>query len=43
MMAGITNATLTMATSVGHFMQREDPELVMSAIERVLSVARRSK
>jgi hypothetical protein len=43
MMAGITNATLTMATSVGHFMQREDPELVMSAIERVLFVARRSK
>jgi pimeloyl-ACP methyl ester carboxylesterase len=43
MMDGVTNATLTVATSVGHFMQREDPELVMSAIQRVLLLASRAK
>ena len=40
MMEGVTNATLTVATSVGHFMQREDPDLVIAAIQRVVSAAR---
>jgi pimeloyl-ACP methyl ester carboxylesterase len=43
MMEGTSNGTLTVATSVGHFMQRDDPDLVVSAIQRVLTLARRAK
>jgi hypothetical protein len=41
-MAGVTNATLTVATAVGHHMQGEDPELVLSAIQRVVTAASRN-
>jgi pimeloyl-ACP methyl ester carboxylesterase len=41
MMEGSKNATLTIATSVGHYMQGEDPELVLSAIQRVVTAAGR--
>jgi hypothetical protein len=40
--AGVNNATLTVATAVGHNMQGEDPELVLSAIQRVITVAGRN-
>jgi hypothetical protein len=42
MMEGVKNATLTVATAVGHYMQAEDPDLVLSAIQRVVTAAGRS-
>jgi pimeloyl-ACP methyl ester carboxylesterase len=41
MMEGVTNGTLTVATAVGHNMQVEDPDLVLSAIQRVVTAAGR--
>jgi pimeloyl-ACP methyl ester carboxylesterase len=41
MLAGVTNATLSVATSVGHFMHAEEPPLVLGAIQRVLDAARK--
>jgi pimeloyl-ACP methyl ester carboxylesterase len=42
MMEGVSDATLTVAT-IGHFMHREDPGLVFSAIERVAAAGRRGR
>jgi pimeloyl-ACP methyl ester carboxylesterase len=39
MMEGMTNATLTVATGVSHFMQSDDPQLVLSAVDRVIAAA----
>lgn len=41
MVSGVTNSTLTVASSVGHFMHAEDPALVLGAIQRVLEAARK--
>ncbi len=32
----VTNGTFVMATNTGHFIQREDPDLVIWAIRRAL-------
>jgi pimeloyl-ACP methyl ester carboxylesterase len=40
MMAGSSNATLTVATALGHFMHIEEPSLVTAAIQRVVVAAR---
>jgi pimeloyl-ACP methyl ester carboxylesterase len=39
MMRGVSDATLTVSTSVGHFMHVEDPELVVTSIRRVFTSA----
>lgn len=41
MTAASSNATLTVATSLGHFMHIEEPPLAIGAIQRVLDAARR--
>lgn len=39
MMVGSTDATLTVSTALNHYMHREDPELILSGIRRVIAVA----
>jgi len=40
MIAGSSHATLTVAMALGHFMHVDEPDLVVDAIERVVSQAR---
>ena len=36
---GVTNGTFTHVTNSGHFIQREDPDLVVWAIRRVVDAS----